>query len=300
MPGELLLLKQDRMGTDKMEFKNLLDRPEYEFLRTNPELKDRVLYLTVSGSYAYGTNVGTSDIDVRGIAVENQDDIFLGREMSQVEDNETDTVIYGLRKYVSICRDCNPNSVEMLGTLPEHILYMNEAGKEIRNHVELFLSKRAYQSFSGYAANQLRRIQNAMAHDSYPQAEKEKHIMKSIDSMMMYVKEEYALQDGAFTFSVSEGENPEVKVSVNVSQMPLRKFNAVNSQLHTLMRNYDKLNHRNRKKDEAHLRKHAMHLVRLYLTGLSTGCCFGFTRTFEEMHDFVTGMGESPTSKRWM
>ena len=31
------------------------------------------------------------------------------------------------------------------------------------------------------------------------------------------------------------------------------------------MGTYEKLNHRNRKKDDAHLNKHAMHLVRLYL-----------------------------------
>ncbi|MBQ5389634.1 MAG: nucleotidyltransferase domain-containing protein, partial [Clostridia bacterium] len=29
--------------------------------------------------------------------------------------------------------------------------------------------------------------------------------------------------------------------------------------------NYEKLSHRNRKKDDAHLNKHAMHLIRLYL-----------------------------------
>ena len=32
-----------------------------------------------------------------------------------------------------------------------------------------------------------------------------------------------------------------------------------------ITRNYDKIHHRNKKKDDAHLNKHAMHLVRLYL-----------------------------------
>ena len=34
-----------------------------------------------------------------------------------------------------------------------------------------------------------------------------------------------------------------------------------------IVRNYDKLNHRNSKKDELHLNKHAMHLIRLLVTG---------------------------------
>ncbi|MBQ4495775.1 MAG: nucleotidyltransferase domain-containing protein, partial [Selenomonadaceae bacterium] len=46
------------------------------------------------------------------------------------------------------------------------------------------------------------------------------------------------------------------------------KFLAMNSSLTTMLNNYDKLNHRNRKKDDEHLNKHAMHLVRLYLTGI--------------------------------
>ena len=132
----------------------------------------------------------------------------------------------------------------------------------------LFLSKRAYQSFAGYATSQLRRIQNAMAHDSYPEEEKERHIHKSIENMMLFVKDQYELRDGMFEFKVTEEEEPQLVVSVNVKDMPLRQYNAVNSHLHTMLHNYDKLNHRNRKKDDAHLRKHAMHLVRLYLTGI--------------------------------
>ena len=37
------------------------------------------------------------------------------------------------------------------------------------------------------------------------------------------------------------------------------------NELTEVAKNYDKLNHRNQKKDDTHLNKHAMHLVRLYL-----------------------------------
>ena len=251
-----------------MDFRNIFREPSYDFLRTDPRLGPHLCYLTISGSYAYGTNNENSDIDVRGVAVEDRDDLFLGRGLQQIEERTTDTVVYGLRKYVSICRECNPNSVELLGTKPEHILFMNDIGKELRDNAELFLSKMAYRSFAGYATSQLRRIQNAMAHDSYPALEKERHIKKSIDSMMLYVKDQYSLHDGMFSFKVLECEEPQLAISVNVNDMPLRQFSAINCHLHTMLHNYDKLNHRNRKKDDAHLRKHAMHLVRLYLTGI--------------------------------
>ena len=42
---------------------------EYDFLRQNEHLKNRIMFLTLGGSYAYGTNVETSDIDVRGCAL---------------------------------------------------------------------------------------------------------------------------------------------------------------------------------------------------------------------------------------
>lgn len=41
----------------------------YGFLRENPDLRNTI-YLTLSGSYAYGTNKEGSDVDIRGVAVE--------------------------------------------------------------------------------------------------------------------------------------------------------------------------------------------------------------------------------------
>lgn len=49
-----------------MTIKDMLKSEKYEFLRTNPHLGKRMMFLTLGGSYAYGTNVETSDVDVRG------------------------------------------------------------------------------------------------------------------------------------------------------------------------------------------------------------------------------------------
>lgn len=245
--------------------KNLLQRAEYNFLREDERLGKNIAYLTVAGSIAYGTDNENSDTDIRGFAVESLDSILTGKAFEQVDDTSTDTVIYGLRKYLKLCAECNPNVLELLGTKPEHVLHMNAAGKKVRDNAEIFLSKLAYQKFVGYATAQLRRLQNALAHDSYPEREKNLHVLKSINSMMIACRREYGLNHAAIDFDL---HGDEILISVDAKNLPLKNFLAMNSGLQTLLNNYAKLNHRNRKKDENHLHKHAMHLIRLYLTGI--------------------------------
>lgn len=230
----------------------------------NKFLGKNIIYLTISGSKAYGTSNENPDTDIRGVAVETLDDILTGKNFEQLEDDKTDTVIYSLRKFFKLCTECNPNVLEMLGTRTEDILFINDAGKKLRDNAEIFLSKLAYQKFVGYATAQLRRLQNALAHDYYPQKEKNLHILKSIESMMIACRKEYGLNNAEISFELGE----EILISVDAKNLPLKKFLAMNSGLSTMLNNYAKLNHRNRKKDDNHLNKHAMHLIRLYLTGI--------------------------------
>lgn len=58
---------------------------------------------------------------------------------------------------------------------------------------------------------------------------------------------------------------PAIFADVDMKNIPLRQFISISNELTEVTRHYDKLNHRNSKKDDAHLNKHAMHLIRLYL-----------------------------------
>lgn len=266
------------MPTGK-EIKELLKTKEYDFLREHPFLGDNICYLTVGGSIGYGTNLPEkqSDIDIRGIALEN--DMELSKALldmdhfEQVLEPETDTVVYGFNKIVKLLLSCNPNTIEMLGTKPEHILYMNETGKMLRDNVELFLSKRAIGSFGGYAGQQLNRMLNALARDRLEQREKEEHILRSVKSAMGSFNERYSdFGCGSIEMYIGESKNPEldgeILANINLKDYPLREFNSILNELGSISRTYNKVNHRNHKKDDEHLNKHAMHLVRLYLMAI--------------------------------
>lgn len=48
-----------------LQIKDLIASDEYEFLRSNEHLGDKVIMIGLGGSHAYGTNIETSDLDVR-------------------------------------------------------------------------------------------------------------------------------------------------------------------------------------------------------------------------------------------
>ena len=255
------------------QIKTKLKSTEYDFLRTNEHLGNNIILLTTGGSHAYGTEVETSDLDIRGIAIEREVEILGLSNFEVFENQATDTTIYGFRKVINLILDCNPNIIEMLGTKDEQLFIISEEGKLLRDNVDLFLSKKAIHSFGGYANAQLRRLQNALARDSYTQEEKEKHVLSSINVQLEHLKRHYTdyRKCGNINLYIDKSDKEdlenEIFIDIDLNHYPLRDFKNIHSEMTNVIKDYSKLNHRNKKKDELHLNKHAMHLIRLLIMG---------------------------------
>ena len=254
----------------KKQIKEMVNGSAYDFLRTNEHLGRKIIFLTLGGSYSYGTNVETSDVDVRGCALNSESDLLGLTSFEQVVNTQTDTTIYAFNKLVSLLLNCNPNTIEMLGCKPEHYFYISDIGREMIANRKMFLSKRAVHSFGGYANQQLRRLENALARDRLSQARREEHILNSMKGAVKSFESRYTIfENGSIVLYTDESPREdldrEIFADIQLKKYPVREFNSVINDLTNVIGTYEKLNHRNHKKDDEHLNKHAMHLIRLYL-----------------------------------
>lgn len=254
-----------------MDFKEFidLDSKEYSFLK-NPRLKGNIILLGLGGSYAYGTNNEDSDIDLRGVVLNLPSDLIGMTKFEQYEDKDTDTVIYSFNKIVKLLLECNPNTVEILGLDEDQYLIKTDLGQELLDNAGLFLSKRAVYSFGGYAEAQLRRLQNAMARYHMPQPEREKHICNSVrNALEDFKRRNKDMNCGEMNIYIDKSDNPEMEaeifLDVNYKHLPLRDYKDMFNLMNSVVRDYDKIGKRNKKKDDNHLNKHTMHLIRLFM-----------------------------------
>lgn len=169
--------------------------------------------------------------------------------------------------------ECNPNTCEILGLDEEQYLIKSPLGQEIVYAKDLFISKRAVRSFGGYAGAQLRRLQNAIARDSLPQPEREQHILNSVKNALDDFNRRYSeFENGSIRLyidnAVTEGLKTEIFVDADYTHFPLRDYEKMFSTMNTVIREYDKIGKRNKKKDDNHLNKHAMHLIRLFMMAI--------------------------------
>lgn len=270
----------------------VIKQPEYKFITEDPHLKNKIMFLTFGGSISYGTNLPTSDIDIRGVALNSPSELIGIKQYEQFTDNETDTTIYTFNKLVSLLLNCNPNTIEMLGCRPEHYAMVSEAGRMLIDNVDLFLSKRAFYSFSGYANSQLRRLQNAVARDRVSQALKEEHIRKSIQVAMNSFDKKYThFDNNSIVIDTRDSLDPdfekELILTMNINGYPMREMTGILAEMLNIVKDYDKVNHRNNKKDELHLNKHAMHLLRLYIMCLDILIDHRVVTYREKEHDML-------------
>jgi len=123
------------------------------------ELRDRglIIFEAIGGSRAYGTDLPTSDTDIRGVFMLPHDDILGNKYIEQVNDDTNDVVFYEIRRFIELISTANPNILELLNTPDECIIYKHPVFDQLLHHKESFVTKLCRNSFGGYASQQIKK-----------------------------------------------------------------------------------------------------------------------------------------------
>lgn len=260
-------IKHNGIWSPKADF---LKGNEYSFLQTNPYLKDNICLLTFGGSIAYGTNLPTSDIDVRGVSLNPSKQMFgLEPDFEQVVNTDTDTTIYSLNKIVKLLLSCNPNTIEMFGCRDEDYLFVNDIGRILLANREHFLSRKAIDSFGGYARSQFNRLEHGLLGNGENDDKKTTMMKHSMECVVNAFNMKHSKNNVDLTLTLKEvdGSEPMLVMDGNFEKYPVNEFKTIISELHKVYSEYGNINKRNTKKTDIKLAKHMMHLIRLYLMG---------------------------------
>jgi predicted nucleotidyltransferase len=135
------------------------------------EIEDNLIFLGIVGSKAYGTDLETSDTDLKGIVIaplkyhlglyqfeqEDQWDITEKGSIGAL-DLSKDKVVYEVKKFMQLVSSQNPNILDLLWLPEKDILYRTDSYKYVVSMRDFLLSKDAYKSYSGYAYAQIKRM----------------------------------------------------------------------------------------------------------------------------------------------
>lgn len=132
-----------------------------------PLISERLLIRAQVGSHAYGTSTPTSDTDFMEV-VAASDQVYLSLDwfgsqgtMEKKEKDDDGNLLseqtsYELTKFMRLCQNFNPNVIPLLWVSQyEHV---DPLGQVLIDNRKLFNSKRAIDSFAGYAYRQLEKM----------------------------------------------------------------------------------------------------------------------------------------------
>ena len=136
----------------------------------------RIIYEVVAGSHMYGTNVPTSDLDLRGVFAFTKDEMDCMdavKPPQEVNSEKQDDKYYELKKFVELATECNPNIIELLYPPSDCVRIITPVMKALMEERDIFLSKKAAMSFVGYARDQISKATGANKMINNPEPEKE-------------------------------------------------------------------------------------------------------------------------------
>lgn len=135
-----------------------------------------VLCKLLTGSRAYGTAIDVedyhSDFDYRGVfRLPTSSRITIGQVPTEVgQEKPEDIKYYELSKFMLLAKDCNPNIIEFFFVPEDCVKVTSDLWKMLLFNRHLFVTQKAYHTFSGYAYAQIKKMrgQNKFVNNPQP------------------------------------------------------------------------------------------------------------------------------------
>jgi len=131
-----------------------------------------IIFEAICGSIAYGTNNPNSDVDLRGLFIWPKNErITLLDVPKEISNESQDIKYYELEKFLKLAADCNPSIIELMYLPEDCVKIKTNAMDKLINNRSLFISKKAYHTFSGYAFSMLHKAKSQNRFVNNPKSE---------------------------------------------------------------------------------------------------------------------------------
>lgn len=115
-----------------------------------------MIFKTIVGSQAYGTATPESDVDYKGVYVQDKE-LLLGFGYKEQVDKGKDECYYEVKRFIELLQSANPTVLEMLFMPQDCIEIIDPMYQLLIDNRHLFLTKKCRFSFGGYAVAQIQK-----------------------------------------------------------------------------------------------------------------------------------------------
>jgi len=129
-----------------------MEKITHEYLEKN----GLILFETIIGSQAYGTQTPTSDVDKKFVYILPEDCILGTGYIEQLNVNK-DYVGWEIRRFLELMASNNPTVLELLNSPEDCIITKHPMFDLILEHKDKFITKICKDSFGGYAVQQIKK-----------------------------------------------------------------------------------------------------------------------------------------------
>lgn len=148
-----------------------------EILLKHNTLAEWNILLAYRGSISHGMYIPSDDPnsiddkDLMGVCVPPLNYYFglhghygqLGKGTKEIKENdgEWDIVVYEVKKLIRLLGKGNPNVLSLLWVEDKHYIHVSPEGQMLLDNRDLFVSKKVYAPFAGYATAQLKKMEKS-------------------------------------------------------------------------------------------------------------------------------------------